>query len=746
MSLPPGFIDELRTRISISQVVGRKVLWDTRKSNQAKGDMWAPCPFHQEKSASFHVDDRKGFYYCFGCHAKGDALKFIQETENVGFMEAVEIMAREAGMQMPARDPREAQRASRSKQLADVMEEAVKVFRLQLSTQAGSAAREYLKGRGLTADALAKFEIGFAPDIRQGLLRTLTAKGIDPQLIVDAGLCALPEGGGDPYDRFRGRIIFPIRDGRGRCIGLGGRAMDPNARAKYLNSPDTELFHKGLNLYNHAPAREACGKGAQLIVCEGYMDAIALVEAGFGGAVAPLGTAVTEDQLRLMWRIHPEPVIALDGDVAGIRAALRVIDLALPMLEAGNALRFVVLPEGQDPDDLIKSQGREAMADVLAGAKPMIDLIWSRAIEGKVFDSPERRAMLDKELRATISKIKDPSIRAHYGEGIRARRHELFGTPRSAGPDSFDTPPFEAPSAPSYEGGYDAPPDGGYDPGYDRGYDEGYGAAGYDAGGYDTGGYDAPPAPRAAFNPAGAPQGDPYATPYQSVGKGGFPKSSYPKGGFSKGGKNGFGKGGRRPWDAPLPPLDATKTSILGLAASGPEIEEELRESMILAILVVHPALIAQVEGRIERLKIRKESHGRIRQALLGHAGESPEAARERLRAALGADLETLLKRPHVRSAPPILKANDPELAQRVLIEELAKLESRRAMRAEVADATQDLGGLADEGVTWRLSQAALARHRAERTDFDAGGGEDQEDRDRATLQAMIEGEIWRKK
>ncbi len=191
MSLPPGFIDELRTRISISQVVGRKVLWDTRKSNQAKGDMWAPCPFHQEKSASFHVDDRKGFYYCFGCHAKGDALKFIQETENVGFMEAVEIMAREAGMQMPARDPREAQRASRSKQLADVMEEAVKVFRLQLSTQAGSAAREYLKGRGLTADALAKFEIGFAPDIRQGLLRALTAKGIDPQLIVDAGGCAL---------------------------------------------------------------------------------------------------------------------------------------------------------------------------------------------------------------------------------------------------------------------------------------------------------------------------------------------------------------------------------------------------------------------------------------------------------------------------------------------------------------------------------------------------------------------------
>ena len=780
MSLPPGFIDELRTRISISQVVGRKVLWDTRKSNQAKGDMWAPCPFHQEKSASFHVDDRKGFYYCFGCQAKGDALKFIQETENVSFMEAVEIMAREAGMQMPARDPREAQRSSRAKELSDVMEEAVKFFRLQLSTQGGSAARDYLKSRQLTAEALAKFEIGFAPDARQGLLRALTQKGIAQQLIVDAGLCAVPEGGGDPYDRFRGRIIFPIRDGRGRCIGLGGRAMDPNARAKYLNSPDTELFHKGLNLYNHAPAREACGKGAQLIVCEGYMDAIALVEAGFGGAVAPLGTAVTEDQLRLMWRIHPEPVIALDGDAAGIRAALRVIDLALPMLEAGNALRFVVLPEGQDPDDLIKAKGREAMAEVLNAAKPMVDLMWNRAIEGQVFDSPERRARLDKDLRAMIGKIQDPSIRAHYGEVIKQRRADLFGMPRSSGPDSFDTA-FEAPAAyapaayapaayapAGYEGGYDAPPPyEGDAAGYDRGYE------GYDQG-YDPGGYDpvpfAPspfgpssntpshPAPRAAFNPAGAPQGDPYATPYTPVGTGSFPSGGFAKGGtgggsgggFGAGGakgkfpKGGFGKSGRRPWDAPLPPLHATKTSAL--AAAGPEMEEEMREAMILAILVTHPSLMAKVESRIERLKLQLESHNRIRHLLLGHQGEDPVAARERLRGEGGWDLETLLARPHVRSAPPILKSDDGALAYRVLAEELAKLESRRAMKAEVVDAARDLGGLADEGVTWRLSQASNARHKAERTDFDEDGGEDQEAKDRAKLRAMIEGEIWRKK
>ncbi|WP_376875065.1 DNA primase [Albirhodobacter sp. R86504] len=771
MSLPPGFIDELRTRISISQVVGRKVLWDTRKSNQAKGDMWAPCPFHQEKSASFHVDDRKGFYYCFGCHAKGDALKFIQETENVGFMEAVEIMAREAGMQMPARDPREAQRASRSKQLADVMEEAVKFYRLQLSTQGGAAARDYLKKRQLSADALARFEIGFAPDSRQGVLRALTEKGIDRQLIVDAGLCAVPEGGGDPYDRFRGRIIYPIRDGRGRCVGLGGRAMDPNARAKYLNSPDTELFHKGLNLYNHAPAREACGKGAQLIVCEGYMDAIALVEAGFGGAVAPLGTAVTEDQLRLMWRIHPEPVIALDGDAAGIRAALRVIDLALPLLEAGNALRFAVLPEGQDPDDLIKAQGREAMAELLAGAKPMIDLMWSRAIEGQVFDSPERRARLDKELHALIGKLKDPSIRVHYAEIIKQRRAELFGTQRSAG-DSFDAG-FDSPHGGAAEGAYGAAP---YDDGYDRGYDANYADHGahfdnrsYDRGdlgwdGYDQGGFApeaaSPSGPRQAFNPAGAPIGDPYAEPYQTVGKGMFPKSSYPSGsaaktGFPKGGKRDFGKGGfnkggfnkgGRSWSAPLPPLDATKASALAMA-SNPDLEEDLREAMILAILVVHPTLIAKVEGRLERLKMRHVGHARIRQQLLGHPDETSEMIRDRLDREVGFDLETLLSRPHIRSAPPVLKVNDSDMAYRVLAEELAKLESRRAMRAEVADAAKDLGGLADEGVTWRLTQAAQARHRADRTDFDAdGGGEDQEARDRAKLKAMIEGEIWRKR
>ena len=430
MSLPPGFLDDLRTRTSLSQVVGRKVMWDTRKSNQAKGDMWAPCPFHQEKSASFHVDDRKGFYYCFGCHAKGDAISFIRETENVGFIEAIEILAQEAGMPVPKRDPHAQEKSEQRSELTDVMEQAVQFYRLQLKTAPASEARAYLARRGLSEAIQDRFDMGFAPDVRQGLLQHLTAKGVTPDQLVAAGLCARPEDGGAPYDRFRGRILFPIRDARGRCIALGGRSLDPNARAKYLNSPETVLFDKGRNLYHLKPAREAAGKGQPLIVAEGYMDVIALVEAGFGAAVAPLGTAVTEHQLALLWRIAPEPIIALDGDTAGLRAAYRVIDLALPLMEAGQSLRFAVMPEGQDPDDVIRAGGPSALQTLLDKAMPMVDLLWQREIQGKVFDSPERRAMLDKGLREKIAMIRDPSIRSHYGSAIKELRWALFGMGR----------------------------------------------------------------------------------------------------------------------------------------------------------------------------------------------------------------------------------------------------------------------------------------------------------------------------
>lgn len=431
MSLPPGFLDELRNRLSLTQVVGRKVTWDQRKSNQGKGDMWSPCPFHQEKTASFHVDDRKGFYYCFGCHAKGDAISFVKETENVSFMEAIEILAGEAGVTMPARDPRAQQKSDARSELVDVMEQAVRFFRMSLGTSGGATSREYLAKRGLQKSVLDRFEIGYAPDDRQALFRALSDQGVPKDKIIAAGLCAVPDDGGAPYDRFRGRIIFPIRDARGRCVAFGGRSLDPNARAKYLNSPETILFDKGRNLYNHGPARAASGKGKPLIVAEGYMDVIALVEAGFDAAVAPLGTAVTEDQLHLMWRMNPEPIIALDGDKAGLRAAYRVIDLALPLLEAGRALRFALMPEGKDPDDLLRAGGAKAVQEVLDNAVPMVELLWRRETEGGVFDSPERKAALDKTLGQKIGLIRDPGLKSHYEQTLKDLKWTLFRPQRT---------------------------------------------------------------------------------------------------------------------------------------------------------------------------------------------------------------------------------------------------------------------------------------------------------------------------
>ena len=637
MSLPNGFLDELRARVSLSHVVGRKVVWDMRKSNQAKGDFWAPCPFHQEKSASFHVDDRKGFYYCFGCHAKGDALTFLRESENLSFMEAVELLAREAGMPMPARDPAAAQKADRRSQLAEVMEQAVKFYRMQLSTSGGAGARAYLAKRMLPEASQARFEIGYAPDGRHALWQHLRGKGIAPDLIVDAGLAARPEGGGEPYDRFRGRIIFPIRDARGRAISLGGRAMDPNARAKYLNGPETDLFDKGRSLYNHGPARDAAARGKPLIVAEGYMDVIALVEGGFEAAVAPLGTAVTEEQLRMMWRIHPEPVIALDGDAAGLRAAMRVIDLALPLLEAGQGLRFAVLEGGKDPDEIIRGPGPAVLQKALNAALPMVALLWRRETEGKVFDSPERKAALDKTLRAALMRIKDASIRAHYGEEVKRLRWELFGTRR--------------------------------------------------------------PAP---------------------------------------------GTPGRR-FGAPPPPMMPLPTTRGSLFALDDGAGERLREAVILATLILHPGLIARFEGGIERLDLHGPGHARLRDLILRHA-DAPDL-REKIAADAGADLDALFALSHVQIAPPVRNAGDREIAETCLAEELAKLEAARGVQREVREAAEDLEGLADEGVTWRLGQAAQARNRAGRIAKDDGNdlGEDRAALS-AHLQSLIDAEIWVKK
>jgi DNA primase len=432
MSLPDGFVDDLRGRVSLAQLVGRKVAWDSRKSNPARGDFWAPCPFHQEKTASFHVDDAKGYYYCFGCHAKGDAVTFLRQTESLGFMEAVERLAREAGVEMPDRDPAAAARAAARDGLAEAMEAAVQFYRLHLNAARAAEARAYLDRRGVTSATRDRFELGFAPEARTALLDHLTGKGFSRDRLAEAGLIGLPDSG-SPYDRFRNRIMFPIRDARGRAIAFGARAIASGQEPKYLNSPDTPLFDKGRTLYNVGPARAAAARAGTVVVAEGYMDVIALAQAGIDHAVAPLGTAVTERQLEALWKLAPEPVVALDGDPAGLAAAQRLIDLALPLLGPGRSLRFALMPPGQDPDDVVRAGGARAMQALIDASQPVVELLWRRETEGRPLDSPERRAALDARLRAHLARIADPSLRNHWQAELRARRAALFAPPPRPG-------------------------------------------------------------------------------------------------------------------------------------------------------------------------------------------------------------------------------------------------------------------------------------------------------------------------
>jgi DNA primase len=432
MALPPGFLDELRARVPISQIVGRRVQWDRRKSNPTRGDLWACCPFHQESTPSFHVEDRKGFYHCFGCGAKGDAISFLREQENMSFMEAVSELAREAGMAMPEADPAAAARAAKARGLADWMEQAVAFYRQHLAGPGGAGARAYIDRRGLSPATVAAFELGAAPAERQALLRHLTGLGAPVSALAEAGLVGVPEDGGQPYDRFRDRLMFPIRDPRGRCVGFGARALREGQEPKYLNSPETPLFDKSRTLFNLGRARAAAGRAGTVLVVEGYMDVIALCQAGFEHAVAPLGTALTEPQLHAIWRLSSLPILAFDGDKAGQRAALRAIDLALPNMSPSQALRIALLPDGQDPDDLIKSGGRAAVEAVLAAAESPAALMWRREVEDRDLDTPEGRAALDAALRAVLGRIKDGDLRRHYRASFGEQRAALLGAGREA--------------------------------------------------------------------------------------------------------------------------------------------------------------------------------------------------------------------------------------------------------------------------------------------------------------------------
>ncbi|GAA4117774.1 DNA primase [Aminobacter aganoensis] len=448
MRFSDGFLSEIRDRVPISAVVGQRVTWDRKKTNAPRGDFWACCPFHGEKSPSFHCEDRKGRYHCFGCGVSGDHFRFLTDLDGMTFPEAVERIAEMAGVPMPARDAHEERREKERASLTDVMELATTFFEDRLQSADGARARAYLRDRGLTPATQQTFRLGFAPDSRNALKEFLASKGIEKLQMEACGLTVF-EDVPVSYDRFRDRIMFPIPDSRGRIIAFGGRAMSAEVSAKYLNSPETELFHKGNVLYNFARARKALQKGGAVIAVEGYMDVIALAQAGLDNAVAPLGTALTENQLELLWRMSGEPVLCFDGDKAGLKAAYRAADMVLPLVAPGHTARFALLPEGKDPDDLVKAEGPEAFRAVLSEARPLSDLVWMRETSGGVFDTPERRAELEKTLRELTGRIKDESVRYHYQQEMRERVLSFFGNQRGRqqgqgdrGKGSFGKPGF----------------------------------------------------------------------------------------------------------------------------------------------------------------------------------------------------------------------------------------------------------------------------------------------------------------
>lgn len=438
MSLPDGFLDEIKARVRPSDIIGRSV------ALKRQGREWVGLsPFKKERTPSFFVNDEKGFYHCFASQKHGDVISWLQETQGLSFIEAVEALAAEAGLDMPKPDPQAARTEERKKSLVEWMEAAQSFFERKLKSSEAGEARGYLERRGLSMKECERFSIGYAPNSRRALKDALIAQGAPIAELVEIGLLIAPEDGGEPYDRFRDRVMFPIHDPRGRLVAFGGRALNKEARAKYLNSPETSLFHKGACLYRFPEARRFAAdpkiKAKGLIVAEGYMDVIAFARAGMGHAVAPLGTALTEDQLRLLWRAGGEPVVCLDGDSAGRRAAATAAERALPLLETGRTLRFVFLPEGQDPDDMLRERGAQALREAIGAAKPLIDVIWEREKTLEPLDDPDRRADFRKRLRALVNKINDPDLKGEYkaefdrrlaatlGAGFAGRRPQRQG-------------------------------------------------------------------------------------------------------------------------------------------------------------------------------------------------------------------------------------------------------------------------------------------------------------------------------
>jgi DNA primase len=448
VAFPPAFLDELRNRISLPGLIGRRVKL-VRRGREFAG----LCPFHHEKTPSFYVVEDKSFFHCFGCGAHGDVVGFVMRADNLDFIEAVEKLAGEAGLAVPQASPQERERAQRQKTLLEAMEAAATFYEGKLWAPAGSRAREYLHERGLDPDTIRRFRLGWAPEDRQGLRRALGADFPDTMLI-EAGLIRRSEEG-DTFDYFRNRVIFPIGDRAGRVIAFGGRVVG-EGQPKYLNSPDSPLFEKGRVLYGWSAARAGVARdpeagGTGVIVTEGYMDVIALHRAGFTAAVAPLGTALTEFQLHELWRLAPEPTLCFDGDVAGQQAAIRALRRALPLLRPGQSLHFAVLPQGEDPDSIIRASGRSGFYHVLAAARPLVDMLWESEVRGAPRDTPERLAGIRSRLMEHVKTISDRTVRSEFEILFKkrcdpwdARRKSQRTPPSKAVRDGPEPPPRPA--------------------------------------------------------------------------------------------------------------------------------------------------------------------------------------------------------------------------------------------------------------------------------------------------------------
>ena len=428
MKFSTDFLDEIRARVPVSQVVGARV--KLRK----QGREWAGLsPFNAEKTPSFFVNDQKGFYHDFSSGKHGDVFTFLMETEGLGFPEAVEKVAALAGVPMPARNRESEARDQHRAVLRDALSLAAEVFEATLNAPTGAKARGYLSDRGVDPTAQRLFGLGYAAPDRFALRETLAARGVELRQMIEAGLLAHGDDIAVAYDRFRDRVMFPIHDRGGKLVAFGGRALDSSAKAKYLNSPESELFHKGELLYNHHRARKAAHERGEVVVVEGYVDVIAMTQAGFAHTVAPLGTALTTEQCALLWTMAEEPILCFDGDKAGRKAAYRAVDLALPLIAPGRSLRFAMLPEGQDPDDLVRSGGAPAIAAALAAAEPLSELMFQRETEDHAFDTPEKRAGLERRLSELTRQIADEILRRHYQADMTRRLAEFFGPVAPAG-------------------------------------------------------------------------------------------------------------------------------------------------------------------------------------------------------------------------------------------------------------------------------------------------------------------------